>query len=354
MVKSTFRSLCRSSKLLAIMPTLTCTSSCKDCGSNSNPKISYKLNLDKVIESIFQAKELNFEVVVFTGGEATLEWETLLKGVKYSSTLGLRSRLVTNAHWAHSLDQTKKCLEELIEHGLDNINFSTGDEHARFVPIKSVLNAIVTAIDLGLEVHVMVEYRSSRVITKDIILDHPLLDSLSKEQRKKVNISESPWMPIDPMTAGFYAPGDTIDDKNVTLREGCPSILQSYIIEADGRIAACCGLGINNIPELYVSNVKEKKFLEKAIKTAENDFLKLWLRSKGPEKILAWASEKDPKIKWHNIYAHKCQACQRVYKDPLVRSVIQSKYQEMTTDVIQSLWFDEVYYSERLKSLVQE
>lgn len=347
MVKHPFHSLCQSPKILAIMPTLACTASCKDCGSSSNPNRQHKLDRGVILKSIKQAKDLSFAKIVFTGGEATLEWETLLEGLEYSRSLGLQPRLVTNAHWAHSLDCAKKRLIDLVEHGLDEINYSTGDEHARFVPLQRVLNAILATVELNLDVNIMVEYRAIRTINKEFILNHPILNSLSKEQRERIRIVESPWMPINPMIMGCYAKGDTIDSKNVTLREGCPSILQTYIIEADGRIAACCGLGISEIPELYVSHVKKRNFLRKAIEAAENDFLKIWIRYKGPEKILAWASKKNPKIRWEGIYAHNCQVCHRIYKDPDVNMVIRANYQEALSEVIQSLWFDEKYYPNR-------
>lgn len=345
------RSLCAKNKTLAIMPTFSCTARCRDCGSYRQSGRHYRLNRAQITESISQAGELGFVNVVFTGGEATLMWENLLEGIRFSSFMGLKTRLVSNGHWAHSVDAARHCLEELIKNGLTEINFSTGDEHSRFIPLEFILNGIIAALELDMDAHIMIEYKAIRRIKKDSILNHPWLMSLSIEKREKIKITESPWMPISPTRTGCYSKNDTIDAENVALREGCPSVLQSYCIEADGKIAACCGLGISEIPELYVGTIRGKNYLKRAVESAESDFLKIWLRYKGPEKILAWAANKNPSIRWQGLYAHNCQACQRLYKDKEVGEVIRSHHEEVMSDVIQSLWFDVYYYPERAISL---
>jgi hypothetical protein len=62
--------------------------------------------------------------------------------------------------------------------------------------------------------------------------------------------------------------------------------------------------------------------------------MKRWIRLEGPEKILAWAAEIDRQIEWENMYAHKCQACLRVYKNDSVKQVIREHHQEKLADVI--------------------
>jgi hypothetical protein len=54
----------------------------------------------------------------------------------------------------------------------------------------------------------------------------------------------------------------------------------------------------------------------------------------GPEKIVAWAATKDPTIKWENMYAHRCQACMRIYRDPKVKAVIIEHIQELMAEMV--------------------
>ncbi len=75
----------------------------------------------------------------------------------------------------------------------------------------------------------------------------------------------------------------------------------------------------------------------------------MWLRYKGPEKILAWAAMKDPSLAWENLYSHRCQACLRVYRDPQIRAILRRGYREMYGDVLQSAYLDEEYTPESLR-----
>jgi len=84
--------------------------------------------------------------------------------------------------------------------------------------------------------------------------------------------------------------------------------------------------------------------LQNAIRDAESDFLKLLLHYKGPEKLLAWAASKNSEITWENFYAHKCQSCLRIYKDPKVGSVIREYHSELISDVLQAAWMEEELY----------
>ncbi|MER7959842.1 hypothetical protein [Streptomyces sp. NPDC096030] len=118
-------------------------------------------------------------------------------------------------------------------------------------------------------------------------------------------------------------------------------MLRTYTVQADGRVASCCGLGMRSIPELSVSTVDEEGFLARAVERSESDLLKLWIHTLGPDRVLQWAAGKDPEIRWEGMYGHHCQTCQRLYKDPRVRSVIAEHGREMAGTVAQALWLDQ-------------
>ena len=333
----------RGPKTLSVMPTFTCTAACEDCGTLSSPQDRTNLPLERILTAIDQAKEAGFFNVVFTGGEATLRWKDLLTSIAHAKKLGLPTRVVTNAYWATTPQRAAERLDRLIAAGLDEINFSTGDEHVRFVPVERVVHATVATLERQMRVHIMVELRRERRVTREDILEHPLFLALDEEVRDRLTLSESPWMPLDPMTRGKYPEGVAINVGNVGMCTGCDSVLQTYVMQADGRVSACCGLGMRLIPELHTGVIEGDDFLVRAIEEAENDFLKVWLRYKGPEKILAWAAEKDPSIGWEDMYAHRCQACVRIYQDPKVAEIVRRHYMEMYADVLQSAYLDDEY-----------
>lgn len=330
-------------KTLSIMPTYTCTARCTDCGTLSSPHDRAKISRDVILSSIQQAKDLNFANVVFTGGEATLRWNDLLAGIEYAKSIGLPTRLVTNAHWATTAVTAEQRMDALANAGLDEINFSTGDEHVVYVPLEKIINAIKAAVKVGFDVHVMIEMRKANRVSKESIMQHAEILDLPAEAKKRVNVNESPWMPLNPDVKAAYPEGVVANSKNIGCRSGCESVLQTYVLQADGRIGACCGLGMRIVPELSVGLSKGPDFLAKSIRAAENDLMKLWLRYKGPEKILEWISERDGSVKWENMYGHHCQACMRIYTDRNVQKAIRENWAEVLADLIQCAWLEERY-----------
>lgn len=340
-------------KTLSIMPTYGCPAECKNCGTLSSPRDKTSVDLDYILKGIKEAKELGFFNVVFTGGEPTLKWHNLLKGIEYATSINFPTRVVTNAYWATSHKHAVNKLQKLKDSGLNEINYSTGDEHAQFVPFERVVTATIAALEVGFDPHIMIEVKDGRMITKDIFLSDPAILALSKENRARVNVIESPWMPMDPFEVENYDEGTLVNEKNILRTKGCDSVLQTYVLQANGNIGSCCGLGMRIIPELNTADVNEEGFLEKAIERSENDVLKLWLHYSGPERILQWVAEKDPSIDWENMYAHKCQACLRIYKDPMINKILREHYHEIVGDLMFTAWLEEELLPEKLGDVIQ-
>lgn len=350
MEKQSHGLLVNKAKTLSIMPTYTCTAACTDCASLSSPKIRDQLPLSVMLDAIHQAKSLGFYNVVFTGGEATLRWRDLLQCIRQAKALKFPTRLVTNAHWATTPTESAHRIAELISAGLDEINYSTGDEHARFVPLERIALACVAAVEADLPTWVMIETRQTRGIDAEVVRALPQLQLLTAAQRQRIHFVESPWMPLDPGSIESYPPGMAADQLSYKAHTPCDNILQTFTLQANGQIGACCGIGMRLIPELNVTTVDTPRFLEVATREAEEDFVKLWIHYKGPEQILAWAAQHNPDIQWEGLYAHRCQACARLYRDPVVRAVIREHYAEMMVEVLQSAWFDEHYASTQLNA----
>ncbi|WP_245233329.1 radical SAM protein [Paenibacillus maysiensis] len=320
------------------MPTYKCTASCEHCGTLSHPRETTWLPIEQMLKAIDEAADLGYNVVVFTGGEATLAGQNLLKGIERASSHGITVRIVSNAHWATNDRMAERRIGEFVRAGLTEINLSTGDQHARFVPLDNVIRAARAAVKAGLRAMIMVETVLERIITKEVVENHPEFQDICNQfPSSKINILESPWMPLSPSTLNKYPDGVTVNRSNLALCKGCDSILTTTTIQADGQIAACCGLGMRKIPELKLDSIRETK-LATADQTAGEDFLKRWLRVEGPERILAWASDHKSNIEWENMYAHRCQACMRIYTDPEVREVIAKHHKEKIADVLLSEW----------------
>jgi organic radical activating enzyme len=326
-------------RTLSLMPTYRCTAACQHCGTFSSPRNRSRLDAELTLSAIDQAIENKYQVVVFTGGEPTLLRDELLVGIGRAAAGGLVTRVVTNAWWAADDSTANQWITALVEAGLHEINFSTGDQHVRFVPLEHVLRACRAAARCGrLTICLMVEIVEARTVTQALIRDHPIFKDVARiAPDRDILITESPWMPISARTRGHYADELTVNRTNILKRGGCNSCLSTTSVQADGRIAACCGLGMRAIPELQTGHIRRTS-LRQADATAEQDFLKRWIRVEGPERILAWAANHDPSIEWEDMYAHRCQACLRIYKDGKVREVIRKHHTEKMADVFLAEW----------------
>ena len=335
-------------RTLSVMPTYQCTAHCKHCGTYSSPKETTWLDPELITSAIDQAINAGYKVVVFTGGEPTLAGENLFKYIRQVAEKRICSRIVTNACWADTEENADLMMNKLIEAGLREVNFSTGDQHARFVDFDNILRATRAAVKVGClqTIAIMVETVEERAISKKTITDHPEYKRIMADFPKaKIKIIESPWMPLTPNNIEKYTEGRALNNANLPMHTGCNSCLTTTTLQADGRIGACCGLGMRNIPELQLGRIDEIS-IEEADKRGENDFLKRWIRVEGPERILAWAAAHDQSIEWENMYAHRCQTCIRLYKDKKVRDVIRDHYEEKIPDVLFREWLLHSYNPE--------
>lgn len=231
------------------MLTFQCTAECEHCGTISSPREKTWLPLDDILAAIDQAAKNGYKIVTFTGGEATLAGKNLLLGIKKAVSHGLVARLVTNGYWANSDKAAKQRIEEFVFAGLTQINFSTGDQHARFIPLENIFRASRAALQARLPVAILIETVKERTITKELVENHSEFRRIREDfPRAFLQVYESPWTPLTPFKTNQYPEGMAINRSNLAMRKGCASILSTTTIQADGKISPCCGLGIRFIP----------------------------------------------------------------------------------------------------------
>jgi len=248
-----------------------------------------------------------------------------MKAIAFSTSLGLTARLVTNGWWAKNAAAAERWVIQLMDAGLAELNVSTGDQHARFVSVDKVVNAACAAVRGGLRTTILIELVETRAVTRAAFEQ---LDSIASLRRDfpptLLSIYESPWMPLDSGVTEGYPNGLAVNRGNLARRGPCDNVLQTITISPDGVIGACCGIGMRSISELQLGHI-DNTTLSTACRDGDSNALMQRLRFEGPERILASAAEIDPRIHWEDMYAHRCQACRRVFLDPAVRSVLQNR-----------------------------
>lgn len=326
---------------LTILPTYGCTAECADCCVQSSPRIKHRIPQDRIITYISEAAELHVKLIVFSGGEAFLLKEDLDRAVAHATSLGLATRVVSNGYWAKNFDGAVKRLGLLKDSGLGEVNFSTGDEHQKFVPIQSVVNGILAAHEIDLPSALMIELSGRHKFTKQQFLSIPeIAEAMTHESfASSFHIIESPWMPFkDSVTIGYSGHDSRVlTAETLPFRRRCTSIFNTIVVDPHERFGACCGLTREETPELNVGSLREHSMRE-LMNEALDDFMKVWLYTEGPDKILAWAASKNPSINWQGKYAHICHSCRQLYKDPVVSETIRNHFHERVDDVYSRFW----------------
>lgn len=305
-------------RTISIQPTQQCNAACENCGTFSSPATKTRLEESQMEKVIREAAAAGCEESVFSGGEPTLAGRSLLRLMRLAAAHKMSVRLITNGWWAKTEESAGRWASLFVDAGAYEIAFSTGDQHARFVPLESIVTGVKASLQQGLRVTVFIELIEPRKITRSSFEALPKIRELHLAYgANKFNIIQSPWMPVDAGEVRTYPPGVAVNRDNLNKRGGCDDILKTITISPDGTISACCGIGMRRIPELQLGNIRNTSLLA-AYQAADQDSLMRRIRLEGPEHLLAWASARDPSIQWENMYAHRCQACIRLFTDSRV------------------------------------
>lgn len=321
-------------EVVTILATYKCTAACENCCFGSNPSMTKRLDLADILAFIEEGAAYGHcKLVVFSGGECFLLGDDLVTAVERATSLGLATRCVTNGYWAKSLKHGRRRLQTLVDAGLKQINISTGDYHQQWVAQETVVNAACLAVEMGLtNTVVMVELQQDRSVTGESLAADPRVRALLADDATDFRLLESPWMPMNPDDQIAQSDAMLLSRRTLHTRQGCESVLRTMVVTPERRFGFCCGLTREQIPELNAS--WEAGTLGDLVEAGSRDFMKIWLYVDGPERILAWAAGKDPRIDWEDRYAHHCHVCRALFDDPLVRAAIRAHYTERVDDVL--------------------
>ena len=102
-----------------------CARNCKHCSSSATNRSNNfkKLDFEDVKRIIYEAKDMNVETIVFTGGEP-LMYERLPELIKVTSKSGMNSTLYT---FAYRNEKNLNKYRELLHNGLNKIIYSLAD-----------------------------------------------------------------------------------------------------------------------------------------------------------------------------------------------------------------------------------
>lgn len=333
---------------LSLIVTHKCTAACEHCCFGCSPAHSTSIPIADLYRHIGEAHLIpSIRVVVFTGGECFMLGAELDRLVGAVTRQKLWSRVVSNAYWATSPANARKRLEKLQAQGLKEVNVSTGDQHARYVPVEYVRNAAIAAAEMEFKhVVVMIEVAKSHVFKIETFTEDPKIAKFVKEGR--ILLAPSPWMQFKGQAKVEQSP-EVLSSLN-TYYQPCHSALRIVAITPSQKAIACCGLPMEQIPELALGDVS-KNSVASVIQNGKDDFLKIWIHLEGPTAPIQYARKFDPSINLPESTAHICDACRFLFHEKKVIKTLREHPPEFAASLVKRYVYETTMPRTRLKPI---
>lgn len=307
-----------SPKTLCFLTTLKCTAACANCCFSCSPKRTEFLSTHDMHKYIDQALEIPSIVnVVFSGGECFLLGKDLDALIQHVTNNNLYSRVVSNAFWAKSYKIAKERLALLVKSGLKEVNFSTGDNHSKYVPVQNIINASLACVEFGIKPYIMLEMFKNSTFDIDMLFTNEEFNKAFQDE--KIDIAPSVWMQFGKTQSIVYSEKQLSENFDLN----CTSIFNDLSIDTKNQLNACCGLPSKEIPELILGTLNGKT-IKQVLESAKDDFIKIWLNIGGPREIIDYARSIDKSIPKYSNALHICDLCRHAYADPKIRKAYQT------------------------------
>ncbi|MBR4786181.1 MAG: radical SAM protein [Fibrobacter sp.] len=308
--------------VFSFVTTNGCTAKCSHCLMNCKPGLKHKLNFEQMRKAIDQfTRKKNAHLVVFTGGESTLLGEDLLRAIRYATLKFLKTRLVTNAHWASSLERAQNYVKKLREVGLTEIDFSVDDYHEPFVPLDNIRNAWLASKGVGFDsVTLANSFGPKDKINPDFIREYlgedlPEVSSTSSPDSVDLKRSEDgTFYNIHTSTLQKSGRAEDLDSEQFIGVENqelldcaCKWVVVEPVLSPLGHMWACCGIPADNIPILDLGDANKER-IDTILKRASKDVLINALYYLGPYKLCKFVEEHSD-IRFKRNFGGACEIC---------------------------------------------
>jgi hypothetical protein len=330
-------------KQLTVLTANQCTAACGHCSMNSSPQRTERLSFSGIRRVLDQLVDCGSKpkVVIFAGGEPTLLKGELLDSLAYCSTLGIATRMVTNASWAITESAAARHIESFRLAGLNEINFSADDFHLPYIPFKHVANAwraskgkgfrsVVIANCLGGATHLtpsrIMEFLQETITTiydDDGFAD---VDVMPAADGTKYLLSNARLQRL--------GRGADIDDASLLFPEQdaldipCPWAITSAALSAEGHLVACCGTEAHGNEFLDFGNALSDPVTD-LLEIASNRLVVQAIRKFGPLFLLRFARQIDATLPTDGRFASVCEICENVIHNPQVRNALRNNIHEL-------------------------
>ena len=305
---------------LTIIPTHKCTATCEECCFRCTPQVETIMEYYKIEQYIDEAINSfpSIEVVVITGGEPFLLGDKLHLAIKRAASHKRITRIVTNGYWASTYENAIQKLTPLKDAGLTEINFSTGDNHQKFVPFDNIVYGTRAAYHLSIKpICISVESPPNANFKASDVQDNVLLAPIINEGF--LLVLNAAWM--------RFKVKHSNEDNNLSFNlenlgqyTSCRNLYGNIVINPYSQMLACCGLSVEYNEYLKLGSLEDNSMVDLYYQQYD-DLFKFWLHVDGP----AYIYDKILKIRGvkKDFFPHECAYCMELVKDKENISVLK-------------------------------
>jgi hypothetical protein len=270
---------------------------------------------------IDEAAEIDtMRVVVFTGGECFLLGKDLDALVSHATEKDLLTRFVSNGYWGATRAVALRRIEKLKSAGLKEANFSTGDNHQKFVNPRSVRYGAMACADHGIPVSVMVEMFSETAFDlTQFVEEDPEFAKYVSDGR--VVLKPSFWMRFQGKQRISYP--ESAVAEFAAMEKSCETIFNVVAVTPEQKLMACCGLPQEQIEELHLGDLR-KSTIKDILNRTPDDLIKIWIHVDGPGAIIRYANQFDSSIGFPDNMGHICEVCRWMYQQEKLKEVVRA------------------------------
>ena len=318
---------------ISLLTTNKCTAACKNCCFNCNSQNNARMTLSEMKQYIDDSLKAypTIKLLVLTGGECFTLKDDLKTIIRYAKEKKLLVRCVSNGYWATSFKKAYLTLKDLIENGLSEINFSTGDEHLKWVSLDNIVNGIIASVKLKITVCINRESSVVSTFKHNDLINDSRLKKYKNLLDKQIKIVSGIWMPFTKSSEEELSLKSKIKNTRISR---CDSLFTTISINPHHKMFACCGLTSNYIPCLYLGDTTSHSIKE-LYEYQFSDFVKIWLYNEGPKIIMEFISKIEPKYSTVDVSNwHICRICAYLLTNSEIMEIIRNNYQKVYTNIM--------------------
>lgn len=290
---------------LTFIVTRRCPLQCEHCVMESGPWYHEHLTAEDMKAWLAGAREFGITRVSYSGGDPVLCIQDLSEAIAFAHDLGMKNSLFTSAFWAATVEQGKSLLGRLK--GLDILGLSASSFHERFVPLSRIANAIVAAVELGLQA-VEVQIADFEGPAADIEARiRAMLPPLAREIPMRRQSVFSAGRAAQTLTVPEQA---LVPTERIDMR--CPA--PALTVEPDGLLRGCCSalLALKEANPFILGDLRSERMqvvLDRATRLKHYQTV----RTRGLAPIVSLLREDGLKESVPDRVVNSCDLCYRLY-----------------------------------------